>query len=261
MSDTPSSSSNTADCLPRIFLRIPAPWGSVQEATDALKKAKTGYAFQLTDRPEDAALVHLATGRKFEIVSNGPDDQIADIFAESGRMSESEIRELADHAVKLFITGPGGSLDAARDMLAAGAALIKAGAFGVMVDNSGTAHGARDWLQLAGDKQLGGMYWAFVAVTATEEEVFSTGMHCLGFRDAELPTPASRREGGTIMHEFLGYSYQSGAVILDDEVLGEENEPEFRVRHLSCTRFPPDSPWYNPYGAWRLEKYTEDEDN
>jgi hypothetical protein len=144
-------------------------------------------------------------------------------------------------------------------MLAAGVAMIRAGAHGIMVDNSGNTHSPRDWLALAGDERLGGMYWAFVNVAGDEEEIFSAGMHCLGFRDAQLLDPPSREEGGDIMHNFLGYSYQSGATILDGEAIGGPMGAEFRLRHMPCTRFPADSPWHNPYGVWRLERIEEND--
>ena len=90
--------------------------------------------------------------------------------------------------MKIFVTGPGGSHEAARTFLAIGKSFIKAGP---------RRHGGQfrqlSWpprlARPGGDKQMGGMYWAFVSVTAAEEEVFSAGMHFLGFRDAEMLDP------------------------------------------------------------------------
>jgi hypothetical protein len=61
------------------------------------------------------------------------------------------------------------------------------------------------------------------------------------------------------MHEFLEYTYQSGATILDGDPIGGPDGPEFILHHAECTRFPKDSPWHNPYGVWRLGE-VEDED-
>jgi hypothetical protein len=47
------------------------------------------------------------------------------------------------------------------------------------------------------------MYWAFVSVTAAKDAVFSAGMHCLGFRDAELLNPPDLKARGMMLHEFL----------------------------------------------------------
>jgi hypothetical protein len=226
---------------------------------DAIRRAGAGYELQYDEAREQGELVHVASGRRFAIDAADADGEIAGIFAETGRLSREEIDAIASHVVKVFVSGPGGSLDAAREMMAAGSAMIKAGGTGVMVDNCGAAHSPKDWLALAGDKKLGGVYWAFVAVTGGNDEMFSTGMHCLGFRDAELPNPPSRDEGAYILHNFLGYSYQSGATILDGEAIGGPQGAEFRLRHIPCTRFPVGSPFHNPYGLWRLEPIEDDE--
>ena len=105
------------------------------------------------------------------------------------------------------------------------------------------------------------MYWAFVSVTASDEAVFSAGMHCLGFRDAELLDPIDAKISGMMLHEFLGYTYQSGAAILDGDPIGGPNGPEFVLRHVKCTRFSKGMPWHNPYGVWRLEKFKDEDEN
>jgi hypothetical protein len=64
-----------------------------------------------------------------------------------------------------------------------------------------------------------------------------------------------------MLHEFLGYSYQSGVAIVDGDPIGGPDGPDFIVRHVECTRFPEGSEWHNPYGVWRLEKFAGDEAN
>ncbi len=259
MPDPPAASPQ--DTVPQIILRIPGPWESPEQLAAALAKAGDGYSVPRAEPGEDRWLLHQPSGQRFALSAVERDDQIIDLFADSPRISPAELRALRRHRVKVFISGPGGSIEAARAFLAIGAALVKAGALGVMVDNSGNCHSPRDWLSLAGDKQMGGMYWAFVSVTAGKDEVFSAGMHCLGFRDAELLHPDDPRSSGMMMHEFLGYTYQSGANILDGDPIGGPDGPEFILRHVECTRFPKDMPWHNPYGVWRLEVFEGDEED
>jgi hypothetical protein len=230
---------------------------------DALRETDSG--FEILPPEEDAAeehdaqLINVQANQRFHLDVNDRDDQIADLFADTGRLSQEEIDAVSLHRVKVFITAPGGSPDAARAAMAAATALINAGGAGVFVDNCGNAHGPRDWLALAGDKKMGGMCWAFVSVTASKKEVFSMGMRCLGYRDAEFPNPPDRNYGGWVIHNFLGYSYQSGATILDGEAIGGPEGAEFRLRHLPYTRFAADTPFHNPYGVWRLGKIKDDE--
>ncbi len=258
------------DRVPRITLRIPGPWKSLEQLQSALAKANTGCLIRQSeidaapagasagDSAGEICLLHQRSGRRFELSVTERDDQIAQLFAGTGRMKSHELRALEKHQVKIFLTGAGGSHEAARTFLAIGKSFIKAGALGVMVDNSGNCHGPRDWLDLAGDKLMGGMYWAFVSVTASDEDVFSAGMHCLGFRDAELLDPTDPQVDGMKLHEFLGYTYQSGVAITDGDPIGSPHGPEFTLQHVECTRFPKDSPWHNPYGVWRLKKFEDD---
>src|SRR5206468_2333132 len=137
-------------------------------------------------RVDDGALVEEQSGRSFEVGTSPPDDEIAQIFAQDQRISKADVDAIASHKVKIHIAAPGGSIPAARAIMQAATALIRAGALGVMVDNSGNTHMPRDWMALAEDKQAGGLYWAYVGMAGGEDEVWSTGMHCLGLRDAEI---------------------------------------------------------------------------
>jgi hypothetical protein len=234
------------DSLPQIELRIPGPWGSPGEFMDALEAHSKRF------RVVDGALVDVKSEQTFSIGTSDPDDQIADIFAQCHRISPAEVDEIASHKVKVHVSGAGGSIPAARAMMRAGTALIRAGGYGVMVDNSGNTHTPRDWLALAGDKQPGGLYWAFVGAAGSSQAVWSCGMQCLGLRDAELRGVSDREYAGFLLHNFLGYTYQSGNIVLDGDELRDENGPSFRVKHLACTRCAPGTPFHNPYGVWLL---------
>jgi hypothetical protein len=131
------------------------------------------------------------------------------------------------------------------------------------VENSGNCHGPDDFLKLAGDARPGGLYWVFVTLTASREEnaVWSTGMHCLGLHDCEVPDPPDdQRLVAFLIHNFLGYTYQSGLIIHDGDVLGGDvpGMPSFRAVHKDDTHAPPGSPMHNPFGLWRLEPLTEE---
>jgi hypothetical protein len=235
------------DTLPRIDLRLPAPWSSPSELMAALYRIATHYEL------DEHALVHIPTGNRFEWQVSNRDDEIADLFADSGRCSNEEMKALKGHRCKFHISHHGGSVSTARAIFDAATALIHAGALGVMIDNSGNAHSPADWLDLAADTTPGGLYWAYVATTKSKDVMFTTGMHCLGLRDAELPYPPDTEISASIIHNFLGYTYQSGNTVLDGEELGDEDGPLFCVHHHPCTRFAADTPFYNPYGVWRIE--------
>ncbi len=245
---------STPDPPPAITLRVPGAWASPRDLDERLRAADTGYALSLTDSSDGSALVHTATGRRFKFDVAGPDAEIAEVFAGGGGLTEAELAAIADHDVKVFVTGPGGSVEAARGVMRAAAALVRAGGLGVLVDNCGATHGPGDWLKLADDDQPGGVYWGLVSATGGADAVFSTGMHCLGFRDAEIPDPPpDLRAAAYLLHNFLGYSYQSGATLVDGGPLPGWDGPALDIRHADCDRFEPGTPFHNPYGVWLLK--------
>jgi hypothetical protein len=242
----------TQDTVPVIYLRVPGPWGAPDELDAALQRAGAGYDFT-----EDG-FIHTDTGARFHNGVSPHDDEIHELFSRDGRLSPEQIERIASHRVKVHLSGPGGSPDAARAIMDAATALIGAGGYGVMIDNSGNTHGVDDWLALAGDDQPGGLYWAYVGAGGDAEEVWSYGMHCLGFRDAEVRGGPGNQEMEFLLHNFLGYVYQSGIPVLDGDPLGDEQTALFCARAHPCTRFDPGTPFHNPYGIWRLEPIEEE---
>ncbi|HTL31087.1 MAG TPA: hypothetical protein VL282_17785 [Tepidisphaeraceae bacterium] len=246
------------DSPPQIELRVPGPWGSVQALSDALAEANAPYQL------DGAELVHRNSGQRISWTVSEHDNDIAQVFAGGGSLSREEVDRLASHRVKIHLSGAGGSVEMARAIVDAATSLVCAGGFGVMVDNSGLTHSPQDWLDLAGDPQAGGLYWAFVAATFDGQDAvaFSSGMHCLGLRDAELPTHdiPNRQIAGFLLHNFLGYTYQSGRTVLDGDTLNDESGACFRARHVPCTRFKCGTPFFNPYGVWRLEPIEAEHD-
>src|SRR5690606_15690508 len=117
-----------------------------------------------------------------------PDGQFAQIFASSCReVPSEEERAIVDHyRVNVGLIGPGGSIDAARTTMRAAAAIIAAGGAGVFIDNSGLAHGGRLWQQMIDDGSTDAISYAFVAIVRGEREVWTMGMHVLGFPDLIL---------------------------------------------------------------------------
>jgi hypothetical protein len=254
---------DTEDMIPEIQLRIPGLWRS----SDEVKKSIHDVAGDDWRAEEDGGLINIATGQRFQLGHSDHDDDIAQFFADTGRMSDEDVSRLATHPVKVHVTAPGGSVEAACAIMDAARVLIEAGGYGLFVDNSGIAHPPEDWRKLTDSSDNGGVFWAFVSTTAgfdrgsDEEEMFSTGMHCLGYRDAEMPCPPDKQMGAFFLNNFLGYCYQSGRAVIDGDSLNDLQGPLFRAIHHSCTRYPSHTAFFNPYGIWRLEPVMEDDED
>ena len=201
----------------------------------------------------------LADGTEFEIHALPADDEFPRIFATSCPKlpTEDEREQIENYKINICLTGPGGSLELAKQLMTAAAAVMAAGAAGVFIDNCGLAHGATNWRELLEHADEGGLFWAFVSTVRAEakKEIYSVGMHILGFRDAVIPATGNDEYDFRSLHSFLGYTAFSGATIEDGDVVRDAVLPTYHTHSGPDDRFPVDAPMFNPYGRWRLVPY------
>ncbi len=98
------------------MLRIPGAWLHPREL---LERMPAGFPL----KPESLVLPE---GAEIEFTPMPPDEQFAAIFASSCRSpaTDEELASVDRYTVNIGLSGPGGSRDAARAMLLAGAALV-----------------------------------------------------------------------------------------------------------------------------------------
>ena len=226
-----------------IALRIPGRWSHPRELIQRLPAGCSLSPEALT----------LPDKTPIEFGAMPPDDQFAGIFRSSCRQpaTEDELATVDGYTVNVFLTGPGGSMQAARTMMQAGAALVRAGGAGVFIDNSGLAHGGRHWLEMTEDGGPDALSFAFVAIVRGQAEVWTMGMHVLGLRDVVMKR-ADVEEGAYDIVEVIRYLSQSEKPIEDGHVIADLDGPRFRA----CTQDSPEelvaSPMHNPLGRLKL---------
>src|ERR1700682_232715 len=102
----------------KIALRIPGIWSHPKELIQRLPAGcrLTGEALVLPDATE------------VEFGAAAAADQFVQIFRSSGRRppTEGELATVDGYCVNVFLSGPGGSMRAARTMMQAGAAMVRA---------------------------------------------------------------------------------------------------------------------------------------
>src|SRR6202030_99824 len=132
--------------------------------------------------------------------------QCAQIFRSSCRQpaTEDEFATVDGYSVNILLSGQGGSMQAARTMMQAGAAVVRAGGAGVFIDNSALAHGGRDWLQMNEDGGPGPLSLDYVAIVRGKTDVWTMGMHVLSLRDVVMKR-ADIEVGGFDIVEVIRY--------------------------------------------------------
>lgn len=226
-----------------VALRIPGKWGHPRELVERLPNG-----WRLT--PESLIL---PDGSQVDFDPMAPDTQFAQIFRTSCRRpaTQDELATVARYTVNACVSGPGGSLVLARNMMQAGAALVRAGGAGVFIDNCGLAHGGQAWLEMTEDGGPDALSFAFVAIVRGRTEVWTVGMHVLGQRDIVMKrADADANEFGII--EVIRYLAEGDKPVDHAHLLADLDGPRFQVFAEESPGELADSPMHNPFGRLRL---------
>ena len=226
-----------------VVLRIPGTWSHPKELIAAMPD---GY--RLT--PE--AMI-FPDGSQVEFNPLPPDEQFAHIFRSSCRRppSDDELAAVDNYTVNICLSGPGGSLEAARQMMEAGAAIVRAGAAGLFNDNSGLAHGGQDWLEMTEDGGADAVSFAFVSIIRGKTDAWTMGMHVLGLRDIVMKR-TDIEEGGFDIVEVIRYLARGDKPVGDGHIIADLNGPCFQVFAAESPEEMAGSPMHNPFGRFRL---------
>src|SRR5262245_41529229 len=226
-----------------IALRIPGKWSHPRELIQCLP---------LGCRLTAEALI-LPDATQVEWGAMAADDQFAQIFRSSCRQpaTEDELATVDGYTVNILLSGPGGSMQAARTMMQAGAAVVRAGGAGVFIDNSTLAHGGAHWLEMTEDGGPEALSFAFVAIVSGRAEVWTMGMHVLGLRDVVMKR-ADLEAGGLDIIEVIRYLSRGEKPVGDGHVLADLSGPRFQVFMQDSPEGLAGSPMHNPFGRLKL---------
>jgi hypothetical protein len=226
-----------------VALRIPGKWSHPRELVQRLPDG-----FRLT--PE--ALV-LPDSSQAEFGAAKADDQFAQIFRSSCRQpaTEGELATVNSYTVNIFLRGPGGSMESARTMMRAAAAIVQAGGAGVFIDNSALAHGGQHWLEMTDDGSPDAVSFAFVSIVRGRAEVWTMGMHVMGLRDIVMKR-ADIESGGFDIVEVIRYVCRGEKPIDDGHLIADLDGPRFVARAQESDDKLVGTPMHNPFGRLKL---------
>jgi hypothetical protein len=226
-----------------IAFRIPGPWSHPRELL-----ARLPADCRLT--PESLTL---PDGTQVGFGAAPADKQFAKIFRSSCRESPTaeELATVDGYKVNVFLMGPGGSLDAARAMMRAACAIIRAGGAGVFIDNSGLAHGGQNWIAMSDDGGPDALSFAFASIVRGKTDVWTMGMHVLG-----LPYIVMKRSdvetGGFDIVEVIRYLARGDKPMAHGHVLADLDGPRFQAFREDSPADLARSPMHNPFGRLRM---------
>jgi hypothetical protein len=234
---------NEAAAPVTVDFRIPGQWPHPRELIQRLPSGcrLTGESLILPD------------GTTVDFGAAPADSRFAGIFRSSCRQpaTPEELATVAGYTVNVFLSGPGGSMQAARAMMRAGAAVVRAGGAGVFIDNSGLAHGGQHWLEMTEDGGPDALSFAFVSIIRGRKEVWTMGMHILGLRDIVMkPADAEVEEFGII--DVIRYLARNEKPVDDGHLLADLNGPHFQAFTQDSPGDLAGGPMHNPFGRLKL---------
>jgi hypothetical protein len=234
---------NEPDTPVTVSLRIPGQWSHPRELVQQLPD---GY--RLT-----AEGLILPDSTRIEFGAVDADDQFAQIFRSSCRQppTEDELAAVDAYRVNVFLSGLGGSMEAARTMMQAAAAIVRAGGAGVFIDNSALAHGGWNWLEMTNDAGPDALSFAFVAIIRGKTDVWTMGMHVLGLRDIVMKR-TDVETGDFDIVEVIRYLSRNEKPMDDGHIIADLNGPRFQVFQQADAEDRADSPMHNPFGRLKL---------
>jgi hypothetical protein len=226
-----------------VDLRIPGTWSHPRELLERLPEG-----CQLTPQ----SLV-LPDETRVDAGFLDADAQFARIFRISCRQppADEEMAAVDGYTVNVVLSGPGGSIAAARKMMQAAAALIQAGGAGVFIDNCGLAHGGRHWLEMTQDGGPDAVSFAFVSIIRGGDDVWTMGMHVLGLRDIVMKRADIELHGFDIV-EVIRYLAHGEKPVGEGHILADLNGPQFQAFAEDSPSDLTGSAMQNPFGRLKL---------
>ena len=227
-----------------IDMRIPGKWAGPKEIIESIPSD-----CRLT---EEAELL-LPDGKRFPMSPVPADGQFAEIFRTSCRRipTEEERNTIDNYTANVLLSGPGGSMDAARAMMRAASAIIRAGGAGVFIDNCGLAHGGQNWLEYTEDASPEAVSFAFVSIFRGEHEVHTMGMHVMGLRDIVMKRTDIEVQGFDII-EVIMYVCRGDKPIDDGHLIADPDGARFQVVFQPSPDERRPGAMRNPFGQMKL---------
>lgn len=239
----------------QIIIGIPGLWEarsgivhSIAKTSDA--KEGSGFFFAGT------VLLEIATQIGYTLEVYEPDPGLENAFeiAGQGSIAQSDLELISQHTFTLYVTKDDPSLEAAKGMLRAGRALLKAGGIAVKVESAGIAHSAQQWLQISDSTDPFDFYRAYVTLVRGETTYYSCGMQNFGLADSSIPIRIDSATAATLLNQFNIYQLAEQPSLGNGHTFSvSATSPRFRLKKEKCRWYEVDNPLHNSFGCWHLE--------
>lgn len=251
LSETPKAGEKMK---PTTILCIPGNWKNRADIVQSIAlNNQNEYLFA------GEVLLNLKTNKGFKLEIFERDTQLVQAFTYAGKVnlvSKTFLEEIDKHNFVIYLSTETGNLDNAMALAEAGKAILKSGGTGVKVENTGIAFEKEQWTDTLKGKEIGSLFRLFVLNSLKDDagNVFSCGMHNLGFKDVLI-------HGEDFQYSVELISIFNAYQIIDNPVLNEgetfslsPDAPYYIINECYNPPYEGDENFGNPFGMWQLER-------
>ncbi|ENV35167.1 DUF4261 domain-containing protein [Acinetobacter gerneri] len=232
----------------QIILCIPGIWKTHEELLHTIIN-KTDYIFA------GKIIKALAFDFFAEIEEESHNDKVSSAFRQLslGRFSDTELDEIDQHNMVIYIICDGGNFKAVQNALLVGQALLRAGGLAIKIETAGISHSKKQWLEFSAT-QLMDLFKAFIPHVSDQKKLYSCGMHQFGKPDACINK--NTQDSNSILNQFLLYILVEDPILKTGDTFAiEEGAEKFKLSKInSADFFDNDSTYFNSFGVWSLNK-------
>jgi hypothetical protein len=125
----------------------------------------------------------------------------------------------------------------------------------IAVESAGIAHGADKWLCNYNLDDVLALYHLFVGLVEGENSYYSCGMHNFGKADAAVEITEDLNLAIYVLNVFNYYRLTQSPILQEGHTFQPDLEtPRYQIRWLKDDEHEMDSPQFNPYGRWCLDR-------
>lgn len=188
-----------------------------------------------------------------EVYEHDPDLTEAFTYAGKDSFDDSFLSEIEQHTFMIYVIADVKGFEDIKNIIDAGAALLKAEGLAVKIETAGLAHSKDNWFDLIQDQDYFPVYSHFVNLIGDEKRCFSCGMKAFGLPDVAVPSSMPIEEAAALLNNFNLYNLVESPSFKNGEVFSmDENSQRFNVQLIQDDRYEEDDVFYNPFGILHL---------
>ena len=227
--------------------------GILDRPTPRLNEKGIASSKELT-HIQDTSLELSGQWQRTNFLNNGKLDVVKAIeLAGQDKISRATLEKIGYCQQIVYLISNNVGYSACLKMARFAQVFLNIGGIAVNVESAGIAHEADCWLERYDSTDVFDIYSLYVGLVETEDFYYSCGMHNFGKADVALEISEDVNLAIYVMNVFNYYRLTEYPILQDGHTFKPDIEsPSYRIKLIEDS--DRDSPLFNLYGVWHLER-------